>query len=213
MRTVMMISIIAIAGGMLLAVHGCGGMRQHPEPVKYYVLHYDPPKPPIAPETGREKPAVIHVERLQARAPYTTRHIIYAESPYQRSKYAYHQWMNPPADMLTPLLIRDIESSAIADAVVPRPAGKAATYRVEGTIIDFYENNEDKRWEAVLVLRLSLTEIDPASRAEKTLFYKTYREVRVLEKNNPHDLARQMSKAMAAVSKQFIHDIKTYFPL
>jgi len=119
---------------------------------------------------------------------------------------------DPPADMLTPLLMRDIESSAIADAVVSTPAGKAVTHRVEGTIIDFYENNEDKRWEAVLVLRLSLTEIDPASRAEKTLFYKTYREVRALEKNNPHDLAHQMSKAMAAVSEQFISDIKTYFP-
>jgi len=213
MRTVMMISIIAIAAGMLLTVAGCGGMRQQPEPVQYYVLHYEPPKAPTAPAAEPKKPAVIHVERLQARSPYTTRHIIYAESPYQRNKYTYHQWMSPPADMLTPLLIRDIESSAIADTVVPTSAGKAVTHRVEGTIIDFYENNEDKRWEAVIVLRLSLTEIDPASRAEKTLFYKTYREVRPLEKNNPHDLARQMSKAMAAVSKQFISDIRTYFPL
>ncbi len=196
-----------MAGGMFLLACGCGFSRHQPEPVSYYALHYDVPELQISVKNITNSPVVIRVKRLQTQPPFNTTHIVYADNPYQRSRYLYHQWITTPADMLTTLLVRDIEAAGPAGMSVSTTPGKAATHRVEGTIVDFYENDENRQWEAVLVLRLALTRVDPVSRTEEILFQKTYRETRPLQKNNPHELARSMSKAMEAVSNRFIGDM------
>lgn len=212
MRKRIIICIFLLAGGAVLLAGGCGVTRHQPEPVTYYALHYTPPDPLPAGHNKTEKPLVIHIPRLHAQPPYNTTHMVYADSPYQRNKYAYHQWITTPADMLTSLLLRDVEASKIADAAVSMPAGKGVTHRIEGMIIDFFENDENTQWEAVLVLRLTLTRMDPTAMTGKILFQSTYNEVRPLEKNNPHELARSMSKAMEAVSRRFIADMNGKLP-
>ncbi len=206
--------VLLVAGSMLLLFSGCG--TRHPaEPVRYYTLYYSPPEPLEGREVREgadERPVFIHVKRLHALPPFNTTHIVYADSPFQRSKYVYHQWVTTPTDMLTALLVRDIEASGVADMTMAMPSGKTVTHRVEGTIIDFYENDEGPQWEAVIALRLALTRMDPASRTGEILFQKTYRETKPLEKNNPHELARSMSTAMGAVSRQFIQDIVEVLP-
>lgn len=196
-----------LASGVFLLAGGCGFSRPQPEPLTYYALHYDAPEPHIDAQNIADGPVVIRVKRLQAQPPFNTSHIVYADNPYQRSRYLYHQWVTTPADMLSTLLTRDIEATSIGGMPVSATPGNAATYRVEGTIVDFYENDENPTWEAVLGLRLSLTRIDPVSRNEEILFQKTYRETSPLQKNNPHELARSMSKAMEAVSRRFRVDM------
>ncbi len=196
-----------MAGGVFLLACGCGFSRHQPEPVTYYALHYDAPESQMAVENIIGSPVIIRVKRLQAQPPFNTTHIVYADNPYQRSRYLYHQWVTTPAEMLSTLLTRDIEAASTTGMTVSSNPGNAPTHRVEGTIIDFYENDEPPEWEAVLVLRLAMTRIDPVSRSEEILFQKTYREIRVLQKNNPHELARSMSKAMEAVSNRFIGDM------
>jgi ABC-type uncharacterized transport system auxiliary subunit len=206
MRKFLVPLIIACAAAGFLFAYGCAIKADAPEPVKYYVLHYAPPEFPVT-INNSEKPVVIHVDRLKTHVPYNSTRIVYAENPHQRSTYAYHQWMKYPADMVASLLLRDIEKSGIADTVVERPSRSHVTHRVEGTIVDFYENDEKAQWEAVLTLRLALIHIDSSTRAEKVIFEDTYREVKPLERNNPLGLARSMSKAMEDVSKQFLADI------
>ncbi len=212
MRKQMIICILLFAGGAILLTGGCGVSRHQPEPVTYYALYYTPPDPLPAVHNRTEKPLVIHLPRLHAQPPYNTTHMVYADSPYQRNRYAYHQWVSTPAEMLTSLLLRDIETSKIVDAAVSMPAGKGVTHRIEGVIIDFYENDEKTQWEAVLVLRMTLTRMDPAATTGKILLQRTYNEVIPLKKNNPHELARSMSKAMEAVSRRFIADIYGKLP-
>jgi len=199
------IAICTILAGfsalILFSASGCAPTRQQPQPINYYVLHYDPPGKTLP--AGLGESVVVHVQRLEAPAPYDTSHIIYAQNPWHRARYAYHQWMVRPADMLTGFLVRDIESAGAA-AVASR---RDATHRVEGAIIDFYEDDEKQRWEAVLTLRLALIRIRKDGREQETLFSNTYAERVVLEKNNPHSLARSMSKAMEAVSVQFLGDM------
>ncbi len=204
--------LMLIAGTMLLLFSGCGVSRHHPEPVRYYTLYYSPPEPLNSRESAGEYPVFIHVKKLYALPPFNTTHIVYADSPFQRSRYFYHQWVTTPADMLTSLIVRDIEASGVADMTVTMPSGKTVTHRVEGTVIDFYENDAPHQWEAVIALRLTLTRMDPASRTGEILLQKTYRETKPLEKNNPHELARSMSMAMGAVSRQFIQDIVEVLP-
>lgn len=194
-------------GTIFLLFPGCATVRPQPEPVKYYTLSYDPPAPPDCLTTGNNKPLSIHLKRLNANAPYDTNQIIYAESPYQRSSYAYHRWISTPANMVSSLLLRDIEKTGIAEAVITAPAGNTVTHRIEGTIIDFYENDAPGDWEAVFELQLMLIRSDRTAGAEKLMLKKTYREIRTLKKNNPLDLARAMSKALEAVSNAFIEDI------
>jgi len=194
--------IAGLSALLFLSAPGCGAVRQHPEPMNYYVLHYDPPDKALP--SGITEPLIVHVNRLEALAPYNTNHMIYAKNPYHRARYSYHQWMVKPADMLTELLVRDIQLAGFVDAVAAGTSRRDASFRVEGEIVDFYEDDEKQRWEAVLTLRLALIRIHEGGRKEKTLFRRTYSERVVMEKNNPHSLARSMSKAMEAVSGQFM---------
>ncbi len=204
--------MISLIGTVFLLINGCARVHPQPEPVRYYTLSYDPPDFPECLTNGNHKPVTIHLKRLDASAPYDTNQIIYAESPYERSSYAYHRWISTPATMVGSLLLRDIEKTGIAEAVVTIPAGKTVTHRIEGTIIDFYENDAPEDWEAVLALRLMLIRSDRTARTEELLFKKTYREIRILKKNNPLELARAMSKALETVSKAFIEDICRELP-
>jgi len=208
MRKRMITTIICLAGStVFLIASGCGVFQAQPEPVQYYTLSYDQPEAARCREKTAGIPLVIHVKRLHASAPYHTNHIIYAPNRYQRNRYAYHQWITPPSDMLTSLLVRDLERADISDTVVSMPSAKNVTHRIEGTIIEFYENDEPDDWEAVLSLRLSLTRLEAGSKTETLMFTTTYREVRTLDKNNPRALARAMSNAMKSVSERFIDDI------
>lgn len=207
MRKQTAICIVLLAGGIFLLACGCGFSRHQPEPVTYYALHYDVPEPQSSMKNITGSPVVVRVKRLQTHPPFNTTHIVYADNPYKRSRYLYHQWITTPTDMLTSLLVRDIEATGPVGMTVSTTPGKAATHLVEGTIVDFYENDEKPEWEAVLVLRLALTRLDPVSRSEEILFQKTYRETRPLKKNNPYELARSMSKAMEVVSSRFIGDM------
>lgn len=199
------IIIAGLSALFVLSASGCTPGRHQPEPISYYVLHYNPPGKSLP--SGIKDPVIVHVKRLEAPAPYNTNHMIYAENPYHRARYAYHQWMAKPADMLTGLLVRDIQSAGATDAASASTSRRDATLRVEGGIIDFYEDDEKHQWEAVLTIRLALVHIRDAGRQERTLFMSTYAERVVLEKNNPHSLARSMSKAMEAVSGQFMADM------
>ncbi len=203
------IAICTIIAGLsalfFLSAFGCTPGRQQPEPMSYYVLHYDPPGKALP--SGIKEPVIVHVKRLEAPAPYNTNHMIYSENPYHRARYAYHQWMVNPADMLTRLLVRDVQHAGTTDAAYASMSRRNATLRVEGEIVDFYEDNEKQQWEAVLTIRLALIGISEAGREERTLFINTYAERVVLERNNPHSLARSMSKAMEAVSGQFMADM------
>lgn len=208
MRKRMITIITGLAGSaVFLIAFGCGIFQAQPQPIQYYTLSYDQPEGAPCGEKAAGLPVVIHVKQLHASAPYNTNHIIYAPNRHQRDRYAYHQWITPPSDMLTSLLARDIERTGISDTVVLMPSAKNVTHRIKGTIIEFYENDEPGDWEAVLSLRLSLTRSNPAARTETRLFTKTYREVRPLDKNNPYALARAMSNAMESVSERFIDDI------
>lgn len=205
-RRIAICTIIAgLSAVFLLSASGCAPGRQQPQPINYYVLHYDPPGK-TAP-SGFGESVIVHVQRLEAPEPYNTNHMIYAENPWHRARYAYHQWMVKPADMLSGLLVRDIENAGAAVA-----SRRDATHRVEGGIVDFYEDNEKQRWEAVLTLRLALVRIREDGKEERTLFSNAYAERVALEKNNPHSLARALSKAMEAVSVRFLDDMAQSIP-
>ena len=200
--------VLILVLGIAALSHGCALTHPQPETIRYYTLHYDAPGDhPACRSHAADKRLIVQVKRFHAPPPYNATHILYAESPHQRSSYAYHQWVSTPADMLTELLHRDMEHTGIADAVVSISSGHTVTHRVEGTIIDFYENDVPENWEAVLALRLMLVRTDRELRTETILFKRTYREVETLEKNNPLSLARSMSKAMEAVSVRFIEDV------
>ncbi len=44
--------------------------------------------------------------------------MIYIRKPYQLESYAYHRWVEPPARMLEPLLVRMLDGSGLFSAVV-----------------------------------------------------------------------------------------------
>lgn len=98
-------------------------------PLATYALEAKPIAPPAytqALPSNTSKPTLI-INTPHAAAGYQTRHMLYTRLPHQLEHYAHSEWLAPPAQMLAPLMMQAITSSAALAARFCAPAQHRAT--------------------------------------------------------------------------------------
>jgi len=196
---VILISVLAV----LTSLASCGGLRQPSPKVDLYTLEYPPPSP----GGGAALPRVIRVDRFSAAPPYTTGQILFRERSYELGAYAYHRWRNTPADLVSYFLARDLKHSALFQAVLPHDTGQAPSHVLEGSVDEFFEQDHDDTWEAVLTFSITLIKANEPDVSRRILFQKTYQGKHRCARKNPRALAEAMSLTMAKLSEAVIRDV------
>lgn len=194
--------IIFVAAGLLLLFSGCIGKSAPSPQIHYYSLDYEPPPPRL--ETPL--PGIITIEPLTAVPPYNTNRIIYSEGPYAENFYTYYMWVAPPADLVTYCLVRDLRSAGIVSAV-SLAGSLTPTYRLQGSIDEFYEQDLNGTWNAVISMTLTLLKENESGPGRKICFQKNYHARVTLPQNNPEGLARAMSTGLSRISRELISDV------
>lgn len=127
----------ALPAAGLLA--GCGslGSLLPPAPPAPTLFALDdnglqPATPAPAPPTTA--PALI-VETPRAAAGFDSLRIVYLRKPYELEAFAYSQWVDTPARMLGPLIVRAVERTAAFRAVLLAPTAVAAEWRLDVEIV------------------------------------------------------------------------------
>ncbi len=192
---------------MLALLAGCFSLKQSPQKISYYSLEYE-----LAMEIGTRNPklplpCVIRVERFQTAPFYDTAKIVFQEEAFERDAYFYHRWWAKPGDIVSYFLARDMKAAGAFQAVFSFDKGLPASYRVEGVVDEFFEQDKGSIREAVLSVSITLLAEDEPDVTQQILLQKIYSARETCTHKTPKALAEAMSRAMQQISGRVINDI------
>lgn len=196
-------SIYLIILFALLTV-GCLNVTQHPnKKIYYYTLEYDPPKA----ASLKSIPFVIYIERFNVAPLYDSTRIIYSQKKFIRDAYIYHKWIANPGDLVSYYLARDIKHSSLFSTAFSSNSSYSSTHIINGTVDEFFEQDDNDIWKAVLSINITLMSKDEADISKSVLMQKRYSAIEPCSRKNPQSLAEAMSKTMANISDRIIRDV------
>jgi len=148
----------AIAAGALAALAAaCSVMT--PVPADTPVLHVlDAKAGPIAAPVA--KPVlVLEVGTPRAAPGFDTAAIAYVQKAYTLDYFAVHRWVEPPAQMLAPLLVRALEGTGAFRTVVRGVGGVRADVRLDTEVVRLQQSFLTRPSRVELVLRTQLVDV------------------------------------------------------
>lgn len=134
------------------------------------------PKPPVPPTrftldaaapaaVPREAPAgapALVVAAPRAAPGFDSARMVYLRQPQQLDAFAFHEWVDTPARMLAPLLVRSLQAGGGFSAVLQAPSVASGTWRLETELIRLQQDFSSVPSQVRLTLRAVL--LDTASR-------------------------------------------------
>jgi len=133
--------------------------------------------------------------------------MIFQDKSFKRDEYVYSKWIANPGSFATYFLARDLRDSGLFKAVFTYKSHLAASYALEGSVDEFFEQDTPDGWNAVLGLSITLEVLQEPDVSKRILFQKSYRVVRPCKEEHPRGLAETMSLAMQEVSEKIIRDV------
>jgi len=119
----------------LLLLAGCSVLKPTATaPPAFYALDntHAPARPPAV--AARNAPTLM-VTTPRAAAGFDSQRIIYVRAAHQLEYFANSEWVDPPARMLSALLVGAIERSGAFRAVVSTPASAAGELRLDTELV------------------------------------------------------------------------------
>jgi ABC-type uncharacterized transport system auxiliary subunit len=117
----------------LALLNGCGAAR----PSKFYQLTVPSDKPvTTGPATY---PITLLLGQISSSHLYKEDHIIYTSSGEAMGTYEYHRWAEPPTEMITDVLLRELRMSGRFQRVYSLRSDAHGDYILRGHLYDFRE--------------------------------------------------------------------------
>ena len=118
-------------------VAGCSALKPtaSPTPPTFYSLDSSRV---VAPATQRAQAPTGHtlvVNETQAAAGYDSQRILYVRQPHKLEYYAHNEWVDPPARMISTLVVGALEQSGVFRAVVSAPGSATGDLRLETDLL------------------------------------------------------------------------------
>ena len=178
--------------------------KKHPGiHTSYYILEYDAPHIDHRPQLN----TVIRIERFTVAPLYTTNKMIFKSGPQRRDTYGYHRWRSNPADMVSSMLIRDMRHTELFTAISSPGERYPAMYVLDGSVVDFFEDDGMNPPEAVIQLTITLSNDNETDITKAVLLQKSYTAAQTFRNDTPQAFAEAMSQAMRVVSRRIVVDI------
>jgi cholesterol transport system auxiliary component len=96
--------------------------------------------------------------------------MVYSAGPQQLSAYAFHAWVEPPAELLAPLLVRALQETGSYRAVLLAPSAATGRWRLETQLLRLEQDTSVQP--SVLRLELRAVLLDSATR--QTIGWRTF---------------------------------------
>ncbi len=116
------------------------------------------PAPPVS-GTGQRlaanAPALL-VALPRAAPGYGSARMLYQQQPHELEAFAYNEWVEPPAQLLAPLLVRVLQDSGAFAVVLLAPTSAVAGLRLETELIRLHQDFSTRPSRLRLTLRAVL---------------------------------------------------------
>ncbi|MFO1314358.1 MAG: ABC-type transport auxiliary lipoprotein family protein [Burkholderiales bacterium] len=145
---------IPLASALLAAA--CSVMA--PAPADAPVLHVLDATP-VAAAAPAARPLVLEVATPRAAPGFDTAAMAYVRKAHVVDYYAVHRWVEPPAQMLAPLLVRALEDTRAFRAVVRDTTGVRADVRLDTELLRLQQSFAGRPSRAEVALRAQLVDV------------------------------------------------------
>lgn len=109
-----------------------------------------------SPSVARADAPVLVVATPRAAPGHESRRMVYLRQAQELEAFAFHEWVEPPATMLAPLLLRALQGSGAFGAVLLAPSAVAGTWRLETELIRLQQDFSTQPSQVRLSLRAVL---------------------------------------------------------
>lgn len=121
-------------GLLVLALGACSALRPAATPPPaFYSLDSAKSARPVSSATATAPTLIISPPR--AAAGFDSQRIVYVREPHKLDYFAHSEWVDPPARMLGPLMVTEIQNSGAFHAVVLMPGAAAGDLRLDTEIV------------------------------------------------------------------------------
>jgi cholesterol transport system auxiliary component len=161
-----------------VALGGCSAaslLPKPPAPAARYTLDDGAMQAPSAAAAGaapRPGAPVLLVVQTTAAPGFDGTRMVYLRRPQQLESFAFHEWVEPPARLLAPLLLRHLQGTGAFRAVLLAPTVAVASLRLETELIRLQQDFTVQPSQLRLTLRAVL--LDSARR--EVVFAQTFDE-------------------------------------
>lgn len=85
-------------------------------------------------------PITLLVTATEAAAGYQTEQMLYIKKPYALEPFANNAWVNPPADMIYPLVLQSLQRTNLFKAVTSNAYTLGVDYRLDTQLLALEQN-------------------------------------------------------------------------
>jgi cholesterol transport system auxiliary component len=146
-------------GIVALALAGCLSLPREEQQIQTFFLSLDRSAGGASISEVQPKAGILVVNVPVAQPGFDTPRMAYTQRPYEVSYYATHQWADPPARMLVPLLVRSLETTGLWRAVVPWPTTVRGDYRLDTSSLVLQQEFLQQPSRTRVLLRAQLVEM------------------------------------------------------
>ncbi|KTD68918.1 transport protein [Legionella steelei] len=104
-------------------------------------------------------PVTLLVTAPEAAAGYQTEQMLYIKKPFELEAFAKNAWVNPPADMLYPLILQSLQRANLFKAVTSNAYTLGVDYRVDTQLLSLEQNFLKKPSVLELSVKMVLTHV------------------------------------------------------
>lgn len=121
----------------VMVAAGCSALKPAatPTPPTYYSLDAGGAAATATPRAAGAAPHTLVVNDTQAAAGYDSQRILYVRQPHKLEYFAHNEWADPPARMISSLIVGKLEQSGVFRAVVSSPGSASGELRLETEVL------------------------------------------------------------------------------
>jgi ABC-type uncharacterized transport system auxiliary subunit len=179
--------------GLIVALAGCALWSK--ELITYHAFDYPSP----VKETQPPIPGTLMVYRFLPAASVDIDSLVIAASSGSEKAALLHRWEDNPADMITELVLRDLDSSGLFEKTVDQLSSARYRYALEGIIRNLQGTITDGKGKAIIAVEATLIDFEARGSLEKNLLKKLY----TIEVPSPDATPDSIIKALNLAVKEF----------
>ena len=189
-----------LAAGLVLGCAlGCSALRPSTAPPPaFYTLDAAgsaaAAAPAPAPQAAASAPVLI-VNPPHAAAGFDSQRIIYLREPHKLEYFAHSEWVDPPARMLTPMLVSSMQSTGAFRAVVLTPSAAAGDLRLDTELIRLQQEFGAGASAARFTLRATLVD----DKTRRVLAWREFERTMPAPSADPYGGVLAANRAVQAV--------------
>jgi len=171
-----------LLGILLLGLAGCGPaflQQGEGEVTNTYLLEWNPPA--AGDETDPQGPRLL-VRPVMAAPGFDVADMAYMRKPHQLEYFAHHRWVDSPARMLDPLLVRAAAHTGLFSSVVETGSRTKVDLRLDSTLLHLQQVCRLNPSEQQLAVHVRLVDVKNA----RVIAARTLRVSESLEQRSPY---------------------------